>query len=343
MRGNGRRRLGVERLERRQMLATLRVAAIGDYGDAGFNAEVVAEMVRSWRPDAVLTLGDNNYELGGADTIDQNIGQFYHEFIGNYRGSYGAGSPLNRFFPTLGNHDWPLEPIGSAQPYFDYFTLPGAGFQNSSGNERYYDFVLGNVHFFALDSVAYEPHGTTFDSQQAEWLTTALRNSRQQFNLVFFHDAPYTSQVDSGNTVEMRWPFRAMGADAVLAASAHVYERLTIDGLPYFVNGLGGRPPYEFGAPHPNTEFRYNDDNGAMLITATDSGVLFEFYSVADPSQPVDRFVIGVVPEPSTAALLLAGVGGVWWAASRRGKQSAAPDDPAPRPTSPARGRRIDS
>jgi len=34
----------------------------------------------------------------------------------------------------------------------DYFTLPGAGFENSSDSERYYDFVQGPVHFFAIDS-----------------------------------------------------------------------------------------------------------------------------------------------------------------------------------------------
>src|SRR5438445_13512797 len=44
-------------------------------------------------------------------------------------GGYGGGSPTgtNRFFPTLGGHDWgdvSPNPTG-ADPYLAYFTLPG--------------------------------------------------------------------------------------------------------------------------------------------------------------------------------------------------------------------------
>jgi len=61
------------------------------------------------------------------------------EWLLHTYGSYGTGSKANRFFPTLGNHDWMTE---NAQPYFDYFTL--------LGNERYYDFEWGLAHLFAF-------------------------------------------------------------------------------------------------------------------------------------------------------------------------------------------------
>ncbi|MEX2055038.1 MAG: hypothetical protein WD972_02550, partial [Candidatus Andersenbacteria bacterium] len=85
-------------------------AVIGDYGgfhDGTASSEAaVATLVKSWQPQFVITLGDNNYPRGEAATIDDNIGQFYSTYIGSYQGTYGEGASRNNFFPTLGNHDW---------------------------------------------------------------------------------------------------------------------------------------------------------------------------------------------------------------------------------------------
>jgi len=129
---------------------TVTLAVIGDFGDAGQPEADVATLVNSWNPDYVLTVGDNNYPSGAASTFDENIGQYYQQYIGSYSGSYGPGATENRFFPVPGNHDWNT---GTLQPYLDYFTLPG--------NERYYDVTLGPVHLFALDSDTNEPDGRT--------------------------------------------------------------------------------------------------------------------------------------------------------------------------------------
>ncbi len=86
------------------------------------------------------------------------------------------------FFPTLGNHDWYTN---DAQPYLDYFTLPG--------NERYYDFVWGPVHFFALDSDEHEPDGVNAGSAQAAWLQQGLAASTSPWNIVYTHYPPYSS------------------------------------------------------------------------------------------------------------------------------------------------------
>ena len=39
-------------------------AVIGDFGDAGEPAFKVSEMVKSWNPAFIITLGDNNYAKG---------------------------------------------------------------------------------------------------------------------------------------------------------------------------------------------------------------------------------------------------------------------------------------
>lgn len=83
-------------------------AIIGDYGfsDLGPYEGDVAALVKNWNPDFIITTGDNNYDFGGEDTIDKNIGQYYHKFISPYFGAYGPGATVNRFFPSMGNHDW---------------------------------------------------------------------------------------------------------------------------------------------------------------------------------------------------------------------------------------------
>src|SRR5882724_11291597 len=86
--------------------ATIRFAVTGDYGDDTTAERDVANLVKSWNPDFVITVGDNNYPDGTASSIDANIGQYYHSFIFPYTGTYGDGATTNRFFPCLGNHDW---------------------------------------------------------------------------------------------------------------------------------------------------------------------------------------------------------------------------------------------
>ena len=81
-------------------------AIVGDFGKDGVPEANVATMIAGWNPDFVVTTGDNNYETGAASTIDANIGKYYHPFIYNYTGAFGAGSATRRFYPVLGNHDW---------------------------------------------------------------------------------------------------------------------------------------------------------------------------------------------------------------------------------------------
>ncbi len=259
----------------------VRFAAIGDYGLAGQAEEDVANLVKSWNPDFIITLGDNNYNVGSAGTIDENIGQYYHEFIYPYTGSYGAGAATNRFFPSLGNHDWYTD---GAAAYFNYFTLPG--------NEYYYDFVEGDAHFFVLDSDPNEPDGITGTSVQAAWLQNGLAASTSEWNIVYLHHAPYSSGPHDSN-LTLQWPFAAWGADVVLAGHEHTYERLLVDGIPYFVNGLGGRSLYAFSTPVAESQVRYNADYGAMLVEydalqitfqfITRTGVVIDTYSLYEP------------------------------------------------------------
>jgi tartrate-resistant acid phosphatase type 5 len=253
-------------------------AAIGDYGSGNQDEADVAKLILGWQPDFVITLGDNNYPSGAADHMDDAVGQFFHNYIYPYVGSFGEGAQVNRFFPTLGNHDWISE---SGKPYFDYFTLPG--------NERYYDFTWGPVHFFALNDLDSEPDGVGMSSIQAEWLKAGLAGSTSAWNIVYMHYAPYSSGTH-GSTDWARWPYAEWGADAVLAGHDHTYERLVENGLVYFVNGLGGAGRYEFLHHVEGSQVRYNADYGAMRVEAMESMITFEF--ITRTGEVVDKFEI---------------------------------------------------
>ncbi len=249
----------------------LRVAVIGDYGEAGQPEADVAALIDRWGVDSIVTAGDNNYMNGSADTIDANIGQYYHAYIAPYMGSYGAGAAENHFFPSLGNHDWYTP---GAQPYFNYFSLPG--------NERYYTVRRGPIEFFILDTDKAEPDGYSVASVQAHWLQQQLTASNAPWKIVVLHYPPYSSSARHGSDRVVQWPFAAWGADAVIAGHDHMYERLQEDGIPYFVNGAGGKDLYAF-KPRPVTGsiVRYNQDYGAQLINATAQCLNLSFFSRA--------------------------------------------------------------
>lgn len=276
---------------------TTRFAVIGDYGWQGANEAAVAAMVSGWDPDFIITLGDNNYDAGAQATIDPNIGQYYGNFIYPYTGSYTSTAATNKFFPALGNHDWdgasgsPLLPT----PYLDYFTLPP--------NERYYDFIWGPVHFFALDSDAREPDGITQTSTQAAWLERRLAFSTAKWRVVYMHHPPYSSGSPAlgshGSTPNLQWPYRAWGATAVLAGHDHFYERILKNDFPYFVNGLGGKSnAYAFGAPVAGSAYRVNNTWGAMSVTADDAQIKFEFWAITNTLTALDTYT---VTTPSTS------------------------------------------
>lgn len=277
-----------------------RLAVIGDFGMDNQAEADVAALVAGWQPDAVLTVGDNNYPDGSAETIDANIGKHYAAFIHPYQGNYEPGATRNRFFPALGNHDWHTT-AGSPplpQPSLDYFDLPG--------NERYYDVVIGPVHVFVLDSDAHEPDGIESTSVQADWLRQGLADSTAPWRIVTMHHPPYSSSLAHGSTPAMQWPYADWGATAVFAGHDHTYERIMRDGIVYFVNGIGGADRYPIGTPIPGSEARFNADYGAMLIEATTDTIT---YTLAARTGVIhDTYVQHAVDYPMPDAPLPVGI-----------------------------------
>ena len=282
----------------------VRFAVIGDFGDASFPCEAkTAAMIKGWESssplDFIMTLGDNNYNNGAERTFAANVTQFFGDYVSS-----------ERFYPTLGNHDWRTRckkeeypPNGIPCPYVEHFSYL-APLGPEGADTRYYTTnIKGIVDLYGLDSNPQELHGTCCNSTQANWFSNALLKSKAPFRLAYFHHSPYTTaQVDSPGSW-MRWPFNEWGVSAVLSGHEHAYERLDVDGIPYFVNGLGGSPwiynqdqcPRD---KHSNAMF--TDTIAAMYVVANSKEMEFCAYRV-DQADPVDVYRIKGSSPPTAA------------------------------------------
>ena len=276
--------------------ASASFAIIGDYGTGDSHEAAVAQLVASWNPDFIIAVGDDYYApAGGKGTgrYDESTGAYYCRWLKDLttsgRHCPSGQAPENAFFPAMGNHDY-SDATPGPRSYLTYFALPGAGVPDTSGNERYYEFVEGRAHFFVLNSNPEEPDGTSSTARQAQWLKAQLAGSTSRWNIVYDHHPPYSSDATHGSTTDLRWPFARWGADAVISGHSHTYERIMRDGIVYFVNGLGGAPRYSFGRPVAGSKVRYDANWGAQRVTATPTTMEFAFYNVA--GERVDSYTV---------------------------------------------------
>jgi tartrate-resistant acid phosphatase type 5 len=270
-------------------------AVIGDYGSGSDSQTVVANMVKSWNPEFIITTGDNNYFLGAKSTIAKNIGRDYCEYIYNPDApdslrcnGKAAQEKVNRFFPSPGNHDYYSSP--KMKPYLKYFTLPG--------DERNYQFTWGPVSFYSINS-GVSGHVKCCDSREATWLQNALQQSKSAFKFVYFHHPPY-SVSSHGSSEAMRWPFADWKVDAVFNGHDHVYERIIDKAQPkpvYIVCGNSGTDRlYGCNAnPLDSTKYDVTCDAGtygAVRVTVTATKAIMEYFVIGDMQNPRDVYII---------------------------------------------------
>jgi hypothetical protein len=244
-------------------------------------------------PDAVLPLGDDQYECG-----------YLKDFNKYYERSWGRTKSLTR--PILGNHEYatssdPANPCynapAGAPGYFQYFgnaaspTEPGCVL-NCKG---YYSYDLGSWHIIALNSICGQVGGCFKGSPQEVWLRNDLAAHPTQCTLAYWH-YPRFSSSESGTTytsyLSALWQdlYNAK-AEVVLNAHDHVYERFApmdmagnldrANGIREFIVGTGGKKHMSLVSIHPNSEVRNADTYGVLKMTLRPSGYDWKFMPTA--------------------------------------------------------------
>ena len=223
-----------------------------------------AALIGTIAPDAVLALGDNQYENG---TL-ANFNTYYRPTWGVYK---------SIIWPAVGNHEYGT---AGAAGYFDYFN--GKEVQSGRAGDRskgYYSFTLGAWHLIAINSNCASIGGCEAGSPQEQWLRADLAASPATCTLAYWHH-PLFSSGGEGSSASMQPIWQALydyGADLVLAGHDHDVERFapqtatgTFDlarGIRSFVVGTGGKDLRAFATIRANSELRDKSSFGVLKLT----------------------------------------------------------------------------
>ena len=250
------------------------------YGDT-------AALIDGHRVDAVLALGDEQYDVGA-----------YSAFVDHFDPTWGAAA--GRIRPVPGNHEYAQDPSSSASGYFRYF---GDGVRGPDG-QGYYSYELGACpdepcwHVIALNSMlCLTDAGCDRPADRSsagrgeamwQWLRRDLArhpNGEYACTLAYWHHPLYSFSSESGATSVVRplWELlERANADVVLNGHSHNYQRWapqTADGdrdpggIREFVVGTGGASHYEMSnASRPAALAATNDDAFGVLRLALESG-----------------------------------------------------------------------
>jgi len=265
----------------RAAIAPVTVVAVGDIACDPTNPEfndgrgigdhcrhaATARLVHAADPAGVLAVGDLQYDDG-----------LYSKFLRSYDLSWGAFRPIT--YPVPGNHEY----WGStrASGYFEYL-----GRRAGAKGRGWYSADLGAWHLVALNSNC-DIVGCGKGSAQYEWLKADLAASDAACTLAFWHHPLFSSGPHGPEpAVTPFWRLlQADGADIVLSAHDHIYERFrpqdaagTRDpaGIQGFVVGTGGAETYWIDHVQPNSVVRNTDAFGVLKLTLGDGDYDWRF------------------------------------------------------------------
>lgn len=235
-----------------------------------------SDLSLAMNPDAVLTLGDNQYETGT---------------LAEFQGAYGPswGRLLDRTYPTPGNHEY--DSLGAAG-YYAYFG-PRAG----DPSKGYYSLDVGAWHLIALNSECGDVGGCGQGSPQETWLRADLAAHPAACTLAYWHKPRFSSGGHHPSSASFQPLWQALWdarADVVLSGHAHHYERFApqapdgapdnVRGIRQFIVGTGGRNHQTLGPALPNTEVRQNTSFGVLKLVLHETSYDWEFVSAAGGS-----------------------------------------------------------
>jgi hypothetical protein len=234
--------------------------------------ESTANLTANLNPDAVLAVGDLQYE--GASISE--LMSFYEPTWGRFKA---------KTYPLRGNHEYVTN---GAAGYVDYF---------GPLSPSYWTTDAGSWRIIAVDSWCQGLlfAGCSATSPQTVWLSAQLQKARDEGRcaLVAMHHPFVSSGPFATSTVQHLWKAAvAGGADLVVTGHDHHYERFapltetgsiaTSGGTALIIAGLGGAPTYSLRETAVGSQATDNRQHGVVSLTLTPTGFSSALISAVD-------------------------------------------------------------
>ncbi len=274
------------------------IAAAGDIacgantGSKPCQYQATSDLIANLNPDAVLPLGDEQYECGELSN-----------FNGYYDPTWGRFKSVT--FPAVGNHEYSTstsasDPCFNAPPgapgYYTYFGPAASPLDsNCSVNcKGYYSWNLGAWHLIALNGNCSEVGGCGAGSPQEKWLKADLAANTSSCTLAYWHQPRFSSNGNLSAYDAFWQDLYAAHADIVLNGHHHNYQRFALqnpseqadpNGIREFVVGTGG---YSHGggfkSTAPNTEVNNAGTFGILKLVLHPGSYDWQFIPVPGAS-----------------------------------------------------------
>lgn len=255
--------------------------AIGDTQSQPDVVKRVADLAYETRPSLLVHAGD-------LVTTGSDKSHWTHHFFPNMRPLISRVAMM----PVLGNHEQ------DAKHYYDYMSLPTP--------ERWYTFSYGDADFFMIDG----NRSLADQSEQLQWLESALEASDAEWKFAVLHQPPWTSDSnDYGKTLETTSDqgdlnarnisslLEKYGVDICFSGHVHDYERTFPirdgevvpwrDGGVIYVTCAGGGGYLEDFDP-ANTTFGHRKARRHHLVYCGIHGGILEFQAIDEDGRLFD-------------------------------------------------------
>jgi hypothetical protein len=222
-------------------------------------AAAVDKVIQAVDPDAVLPLGDEQYDVGR---------------LSAFRSSYDRswGRQLSRSYPVPGNHEYYSS--NRAHGYFSYF-----GSRAGPDRGGWYSMRLGSWRLIALNSNCMYV-GCRGGGAQFRWLRHLLQHRPSDCTLAYMHHPLVSSGPHGDDEMGARPLWKVLfhfGVDVALVGHDHIYERFAPVnpygvrnrryGIREFVVGTGGAMHYPIDRVHRYSQVHNTTAFGVLQLT----------------------------------------------------------------------------
>jgi len=251
----------------------MRFLVMGDWGTGGSGQASVARAMAGTAAhsgcDYIISTGDNIYPKGVQSAEDE---QWRRKFVAMYH-DQGLRQPV---FPTLGNHDYGLNP--DAQIAYSKVN-PQWRFPSRYYSQRLTAADGTTVELFSLDTQVVQTAVPGAADEQRAWLDGALAKSDARWKIVFGHHMLYSNGI-YGNLKRIRTAFEDIlvkhKVPVYFCGHDHDIQLLQpVNGVSYVVSGGGGG--HRDSAWGENTIYAATN-MGYVWMGVTDENIYLQFH-----------------------------------------------------------------